>query len=232
MLTDSGPIGIDELPEWIAANKDRITAHLDQYFRPGADTKSVYQGQHFEWFQRRSALTKFTAEDLAAIGALSVSVPAQTGRILISDVDGQYSRLLTRCQKLISLVGSGVDLVTCPKSWLVDDDSPFVELYGVLRELDGVGPVVCSKLMASKFPALIPIRDQLVERLLGMGHSTEWWLPIRTLLRAGAPTVVETLRGLTGEGHFADVSTTRRLDVALWMEARSRGLRATKAPAR
>lgn len=227
-----GPIGLDAFPAWIATHESRVIAHLERYFRPDPDPLRVYQGQHFEWFLRRSQLTQFTSEDFAAIAALSVSVPAQTARTLIDDINGDFTDLLSRCQALILSAEPDTELASCPETWLTNDSSPFVQLYRSLRKLDGIGPVVCSKLMASKFPSLVPIRDQLVEILLGMEHRIDWWVPIRRLLLSGAPTVDATLRGLSGDGTFNDVPVTRRLDVALWMEARSRGLGVSKVSTR
>jgi len=218
-----GPIGRGSTPDWVASHQERIAAHLERYFRSVNDA-SVFQGQHFEWFQHRSSAVAFTESDLLAIGALSVSLPAQSARRLVEDTDGKFGQLLQGCHEVVEHAGADIDLTTCPPAWLEDILSPFNALYDGLRSLYGSGPVITSKLMACKFPALIPIRDHLVEVLLGMERSDAWWMPIRRLLLTGTPSVDSILRGIDGGAVFGHVCVTRRLDVALWMEARARDL--------
>jgi len=221
-----GPIGAEHIPEWVDHHHDRIVAHLEHYFRR-ADDSVAYQGQHFEWFQQRSSPLTFTENDLLAIGALSVALPAQTARLLLEDRDNTFGELLRKCHELIEHRRVGNDLSTCPTEWLEAESSPFIDLYNALRCLHGSGKVITSKLMACKFPTLIPIRDHLVEVLLGMETSKLWWMPIRLLLTRGVgvdSTVGSILQGIDGGVDFGHVCVTRRLDVVLWMEARSRGL--------
>ena len=80
--------------------------------------------------------------------------------------------------------------------------------------------MTCSKLIAATFPALIPTRDGRVEQLLELQTDPSWWKPIRELLQN--EKVQELLNGVTLLPGSPNVTTLRRLDVALWMEARSR----------
>ena len=75
-----------------------------------------------------------------------------------------------------------------------------------------------SKLMATKFPELIPIRDSRVEALLECTGHHEWWKPMHRLLS-------ETRKALSSLEIFnasIEVSLLRKLDVVLWMEASDR----------
>lgn len=211
-----GPIGCERFPGWLSANADAATQHLANYF--GGDPEITYQGRYFESFQQLSTVGSFTAEDFLAIGALSVTVPAQTAHHIITDASGDYRQLLSDCQHLIDNTPP-TDLATCPEPWLSDDTSPFVRLYRRIRNEPGCGPVITSKLLAAKYPTLIPIRDSRVEWLLNLSHSSDWWKPMRELFAATSATLTR----LTGTGIFDHVVALRRLDVVLWMEASTRG---------
>ena len=106
------------------------------------------------------------------------------------------------------------------RSWLWEGESPFNELHLALnnKSLPGVGKVVRSKLMAAKFPELIPIRDSRVEALLECSGQDEWWKPMHQLL-------FETQNALSSLEIFnasVSVALLRKLDVVLWMEASDR----------
>ncbi len=224
---DAGVVlSISEAAAWIEDNEDRVTAAVRRYFSPHRDQQRVFQGQHFEWFISRSAPSRFTTDDLAAIGALAVAVPAQTARDLVEDAGGRFAGLLAECHAAVTsqdLRAPELDLTTCPEDWVTSDTSPFVRLYTEVRALPGVGYVTCSKLLATKYPALIPIRDSRVEKLLQLETSHQWWRPMRELLEQGKAR--EVLTNIDLPSGTPCVTVLRRLDVALWMEARSRGIR-------
>jgi hypothetical protein len=90
--------------------------------------------------------------------------------------------------------------------------------------MDGLGYVTTSKLLAAKFPSVIPIRDSKVETLLGLAKSREWWEPIRNLFTAPGLSLADHIDGLNVSEKIGNVTTLRRLDVVLWMEAKARGL--------
>jgi hypothetical protein len=84
------PIGMKRIPAWIndEKNRDLLQDHMDKYF--GKDGKYPgFEGRHFEWFIGQSPKHSFTVHDLAAIGALSVTVPTSTARNLIEDPSGK-----------------------------------------------------------------------------------------------------------------------------------------------
>lgn len=209
-------IGMDEVTEWMNStdNQNNLQDHLDNYFG-GLDGSGGYEGRQFEWFVCQSNSEVFTAMDILAIGALSVEVPATTARILVEDCSKTYANYLVACHEWIQQHSSSSDT-----DWLWGEDSPFNGLYEALRKEEGVGKVVCSKLMAAKFPELIPIRDSKVEALLKYQKVKEWWKPMHHLLR----DTHETLNSLQIKNKDIQVTPLRKLDVILWMEAEARGL--------
>ena len=73
--------------------------------------------------------------------------------------------------------------------------------------------------MAAKYLGLIPIRDGTVAALLAPMPSDLWWRPMRDL----AVQVKTVLDKLEIERDDIRVTTLRKLDVVLWMEAKDRG---------
>lgn len=218
------PIGRENIASWIsnALNFARIEKHYKDYFekRVGARAKNVWHGQHFEWFATRVARDCFTEVDFAAIGALSVELPAQTARELIEDDDNQLRNLLKECELWTVKNGTDASNADLDDSWL-KNDSPFSRLYFELKKPDriDIGTVTASKLMAVKYPGLIPIRDSKVAALLAPMLSNLWWRPMRDLVVAAKPV----LERLGIERDDIHVTTLRKLDVVLWMEAKDRG---------
>lgn len=208
------PIGIADIAHWInePARRSHLQKLLDRYFvSPG------YEGRQFEWFVSRSQPDRFTGEDLAAIGSLSVSIRASTARKLLEDPTGILRARLFDCRVEASLHRQSPGL-----SWLWQEESAFNALFKALNKVEfpGVGTVVRSKLMATKFPSLIPIRDSRVESLLDCAEKFEWWEPLHGVLTATESTLSQLNATVDG----AEVTALRKLDVILWMEATDRDL--------
>jgi len=215
------PIPASEIRSWLLAgeNKQRIQDHLSWYF------SQEYSGKHFEWFVTQSDSKTFTPWDILAVEALSVSVPTETVRWLL--------KANTDCHELLaeshrSLVADQDSLWACEEK-LLQDGGALSELYTLIREKDGLGYVTASKLLATKFPAVVPIRDSKVETLLGLEKSREWWSPIRSLFVADGESLAEYLDELKVPAEVGNVTTLRRLDVILWMEAKARNIQTGKA---
>lgn len=212
------PIGMSAISGWIndPVNLPHLQELLDRYYgKPGIHPG--FEGRQFEWFVSRSRSDCFTSEDLAAIGALSVSVPASTARKLLEDSSGILRVCLLDCH-----VEASQNRRSSSLGWLWRDESAFTALFNTLNREDfpGVGPVVRSKLMAVKFPEVIPIRDSRVEALLGWEHERPWWQPIHELLES----TNDFLSKLTVRRDLPGVSLLRKLDVILWLEATDRDL--------
>jgi hypothetical protein len=131
---------------------------------------------------------------------------------LLEDIDGKYSNLLKASVKHQEEHQHSGDL-----GWLWESETPFVRLHAAVEALSGIGRVVCSKLLAAKFPKLIPIRDSRVEKLLEIKPTGLWWKPLHEIHEAVEPTLLK-LNGIDSAA-----SSLRALDVLLWMESAERG---------
>ena len=192
-------------------NTRYLQRHLDRYFGINGSNE-IFQGRNFEWFIEGSDQSAFLPTDFLAIAALSVDAPAETQRHLLEDVDDKFSSLLKASAKNeVEHQQSG------GMSWLWESNTPLMRLHAEVEALPGVGRVVCSKLLAAKFPKLIPIRDSRVERLLEIKPAGLWWKPLHEIHEAVKPTLLE-LNGIDSAA-----SSLRALDVLLWMESSERG---------
>ena len=211
------PIPVTEIRSWLLSdeNKHRIQNHLNRYFTV------KYSGKHFEWFVAQSDLKMFTPWDILAVEALSVTVPTETARWLLEPNTERDDHL---AEALRSLVPGQDSLWTCDEE-LLSDGKPLSKLYSMLRAEEGLGYVTASKLMAAKFPSVIPIRDSKVETLLGLEKSREWWSPIRKLFTFPGQSLAGYLDELKVPTEVGKVTTLRRLDVILWMEAKARRIK-------
>jgi len=213
------PIPDTEIRGWLLAdeNKQRIQDHLSRYFTV------KYSGKHFEWFVaqsdwKQSDSKMFTPWDILAVEALSRTVPTETARWLF-EPNAERDALLA--ESLRSLVPGRDSLWTCDEK-LLDEGGALRGLYKLLRKQPGLGYVTASKLLATKFPAVVPIRDSKVETLLGLEKSREWWSPIRKLFVVPDQSLAGYLDELKVPAVVGEVTTLRRLDVILWMEAKAR----------
>jgi hypothetical protein len=200
--------------KWLTApeNQARIQHHLTRYFT--AD----YAGRHFEWFSSRGRGAHFSPWHVLAIESLSARLPSQTVRWLL-EPDEERDGLLDRLQ---SIATAGTSLWECDLT-LLREGGELSDLYDMLKTKEGFGHVTTSKLMAAKFPRLVPIRDSMVEALLGMEEQTNWWEPIRKLFVEADGSLVSHLNEkFEIPDEIGGVTTLRRLDVILWMESRAR----------
>jgi hypothetical protein len=217
-------IPVSAIRSWLLAdeNMQRIQNHLTRYFTV------KYSGKHFEWFVAQSDSKMFTPWDILAVEALSRTVPTETARWLF---EPNIKRDELLAQSLHSLVQDRGLLWTCDEK-LLDDGGSLRDLYKLLRKQPGLGKVTASKLLATKFPAAVPIRDSKVETLLGLEKSREWWSPIRSLFVADGESLAEYLDELKVPAEVGNVTTLRRLDVILWMEAKARNIQTGKTARR
>ena len=162
---------------------------------------------------------------MAAIGALSVELKAQTARELIEDRDGALRSLLRECELWVATFGGDVADSDLSTGWL-ENESCFNELWYELvkPERINLGSVKASKLMAAKYPGLVPIFDSQVSELLGATVNDPWWKPIRKLVLEVKPI----LDKLELKRDDIQVTTLRKLDVVLWMKAKTRNSTAKK----
>lgn len=207
------PIPIAEVVDWLFAteNKHRIQSHLTRYF-------SSYRGRYFEWFIKQSDPRIFTPWDILAVETLSVSVPTETARWFLEPNEVRDYLL---AESLLKIDSTGNSLWACDEK-LLNKGGALSDLYMLMREKDGLGYVTTSKLLATKFPAVVPIRDSQVENLLDLGRSKEWWSPIRQLFTSSDQSLDKYLNEFNVPNEIGFVTPLRRLDVVLWMEAKAR----------
>ena len=210
------PILFENIHEWLLQdqNRQRQINHLNRYFG------SNYSGKLFEYFAARSEPKVFTPWDILAVESLSVSVPPATAKWLL-EPDEVRDGYLDIANKYFG--SSEVTLWGCDQA-LIGDESELSKLYDLLRLQPGLGYVTTSKLMAAKFPRVVPIRDSQVELLLGLQNEKSWWSTFRTLFKETAPSLAKHLDGLPLPNGAGQVTTLRRLDVIFWMEARARSM--------
>ncbi len=212
-IAQSGPLGLAGTASWITSEPEAVRGHLLTY-------TSTYTGRFFEWFIERSVRENFTADDILAVGALSVAIPLVAAQRLISDEEQEFRDLLGRAHSLVTEPDAPVGLADIDLEGELS--RTLSDLYVLVRELFGIGKVSASKLLAAKFPAHVPIRDARVEQLLGLTESNEWWAPMQELLNS--PGVAAALEHVEIPSDRPSVTTLRRLDIVLWREAERRGL--------
>lgn len=235
---DMQQLGWDAAGDWIRSNKGTMAMHLFNYF--ASDTQT-YLGRMFEPLAAMAPRDRFDAYDLAALWSLSVTINREGRDQLLHTRANELNALLRKCWEIIERDPTQQTLQTCDIDRLIAKGSPFVALWQQLLRVDDVGKTKASKLMAAKFPGLIPIWDGQVSTLLGGMKEGAIWRPMHDLLTGGDITVADLLADLPTEGldegqqaalreALQQVSVLRRLDVVLWMKAQGKSEAAEVAP--
>ena len=205
---------LDFKPDSILAFLKKSTnseTHLKEYF-------GKYQGRFFELFATQSSTIEFTPWDFLAINSLSVYPTADAmSSFLVDRIDEFNLRLEETHKKINSLHLDQRKLWTIPRRFLASDNE-LSKLYEALKSVDGFGYVTASKLLALKFPDLIPIRDSKVEKLLQAQEL--WWEPMARVMKNEEifKILTDLLDGI--QTKQPRPSLLRVLDVLLWMRAR------------
>lgn len=180
---------------------DRAAQMLGKYY------SGSYTGALFDIAPslRSDEPNRLTAHDMAAVATLSVPL---SGRAVAGLVD-RSDELAEKLKQV-----PDIDLAQA------DDDalSALYRLQGAVDEIDDIGHVTRSKLLAHKRPRLVPIRDQhVLGALMGVDHGpfTE---PLRAALRADE-RIIEGLDELARGANLSGLSPLRVLDVVVWMTA-------------
>jgi hypothetical protein len=159
---------------------------------------------------------RVVASDLVAVTLLDVNFgPRATDQLLNRGCLNPYlaSRKLP----------TNVDLWSA-----IDHTDDLHSARNALKELEGVGPVKASKLLARKRPRLAPITDRHVESFFGC-HGWEFLEPLAKCL-ANSERLVRAINDLCPANTSPNEAPTtlRLLDVAIWM-TRSRSTGAAEA---
>lgn len=193
--------------------------NLGKYFGPftvripseGSNTWSGYSGQFFEYFSQRSSRESLDANDLAALACLSVKVGHRLA--------GSIAALEPRLAEMFTALGGMNHETTI---WEVDESdlmmgSPLHEIWDLLVSIRGVNSTIASKLLASKFPHLVPISDKRVRKMLKAPEG--YWIGWHRAMTSENQLMLASLRREAGLAET--VSLLRVADVCIWMPANS-----------
>lgn len=176
----------------------------------------IYTGRRFERLDgggdRPGVADTITAADIAALPLLSIRLGRPK---LVIEVLETHAETLGA---LLREIPRQADIRHVPQSMLAAG-SPSDALYWELRQCDGVGPTVASKLLARKRPHLYPIDDDRLRRRLNRSRDLWacWWSWLQAPWRSEA---AEQLREEVGG--LECISVLRVMDVVVWMGADAR----------
>jgi hypothetical protein len=175
-------------------SKDLVSAYFDP--------ESTFAGELFDTMGTNDAYA-VTRDDLLAVTLLDVRFGPRAVRLLL----GQRSEVITaRLQK----IDPTIQLWQANEAMLIGD---LADLWGVLGDVHGVGPVIAGKLLARKRPHLVPVVDAVVVRVLGR-QPDGYWRAIRAALADDERRARLTSLRPEVEGRL---SVLRMLDILLWM---------------
>lgn len=200
------------LESWLEKNRRLAYDYLFEYF-------TIYEGRHFEYFRLRADHASFTPWDVLALSSLSVNLKATTVKSLLVSEKMHLDEALIRVRNEIEKEPEGHrQLWTLRNQKIIQSGSELSNLYYQLMKINGIGPVSTSKLMAAKFPDLVPIRDSKVGTLLQAGE--QWWEPMADVMQS------DIIRGILVD-EMPELPSAqpipgllRRFDVVLWMHAK------------
>lgn len=194
---------------------DGTSERVSRYFAPPEPGVRGFAGRLFEQFggggDTPAVADGFTAEDLLAVEALSVSVPSDVAYELL------YGPLHSELAAFLRDVPTDVDLGTPDAAEHLTAGAPAHTAWEILDRQPGIGWVTAGKLLARKRPRLLPVYDDVVRCVLGRPRGV--WLELHeTVSDPEIRNAIESLRPSSAE----HVSTLRLLDVAIWMSHRTK----------
>ena len=203
------------LGNFLIDHRKKHLKHLSAYFgdytvcipSEGARDWSGYAGRFFEHYSALAAPTTIDGSDLAALACLSV------------DVDHRLAASVASLQlRFQECFGRLADFSRDTRTWDVDEShfiegAPLHDLWNLLVSIDGVKTTKASKLMASKFPHLLPVIDKKVRDLVHAPNG--YWIGWNRVLKTEVKSILEDLH--TTSGLSSEVSLLRTADVCLWM---------------
>ncbi|WP_285250402.1 DUF6308 family protein [Pseudarthrobacter sp. fls2-241-R2A-168] len=202
-----------EIAESLAViTEDTALAYLHRYYGLGSWDGLAYTGSHFDGLPTVST-NRITAEDIIAVGCLSIHVPAAASVEILGKQGDEIASLLSEMPNL-NLEEISPDQ---HEEWLGDGSAAF-RLWSLLRQLDRVGPTTASKLMARKRPGLIPIYDSVVARVTGFDTSAGTWHAWHSALSNEASK--ESLQKIRSSAALEHIPLLRVLDVVVWMHGK------------
>jgi len=209
---------------FLNSNREPCVGYLQTYFgkfEPRydgqvkvSDARARTVGYNGAFFERYSALADpniFDANDMAAVSCLSIKI---TG-----DIASSLKYLENDFKEMIAEIPShGATIWEVPKN-VFAREMPLWKIYDKLLELNGIASVTASKLLASKRPHLVPIRDSDVSKLFGKKETDTWWDPWWETMQS--QEVRDLLTEFAKEAKIEGKSLLRIADVILWKRAQA-----------
>lgn len=143
--------------------------------------------------------------DLLATGLVGAPPSALAVRHLLG-------RAAADLEARLQAIPADVDLWSSPGPVL----AALAELWSVVQEADGIGPVRATKLLARKRPRLVPLLEPAGAALLELPPGAHWATLRAVLADAGRRERIEALRPSATD---ARLPLLRLFDVAVWTAA-------------
>lgn len=182
----------------------------------------AYTGAAFDTYGRNDPFA-VTPDDLIAVTMLSIPInESSTSGIRPSAILGIQARA-DEVRSLLNELPVDRDLHTLTQDdfdrWL-GSDSPGNALYELMRQHISLPRVATHKLLARKRPLLLPIRDTVVERALGLTHRNDgWWRPWWIALSTDDLLVLR-LQEIRERAAAPHLSLLRVADIVMWLQNR------------
>lgn len=178
-------------------NTDQIKKLVKIYF--SVERSNPFAGATFDLLGENPS-KRFVMDDLLALNLLDISLDAEAIRRIS---DGEFDAALAQLPTSLTILDlEGTVYLRANEIWQA------------LRALPGVGPTTASKLLSRKRPKLIPIRDGIVNDVLGLGKA-DWWSVLPFVL--GKKGLASRIDELDPRIDGYTPSTLRLMDVAIWM---------------
>jgi len=170
---------------------------VQRYFNP--HDKEPFAGNLFDTLGTNDP-ARFGTDDLLALNLLDEPVNAYQLKCVMSGAFDDMIRDIDQDSDIRALSG--------------DTYKKANELWHALKEVHGFGPTRVSKLLARKRPKLLPIRDSIINEILGIkGYS--WWTSLsKTMSQTDVIDLLEEFNPCPDDG---GPTLLRVLDVAVWM---------------
>ncbi|MET8406131.1 DUF6308 family protein [Streptomyces sp900116325] len=191
-------------------------ADLRRYF--GIDLPPGAAGARFEALggggDRPAVADAVTAEDLIAVQALSVTVPAAA---VLDLLEGHVG---TQLSTLLRAIPRDLDMADATEADLAPS-SPAHKAWHLLRDQPGIGWVTAGNILARKRPRLLPVYGGVVR--CAVGRPGSFWHALHSTLRADDCALQRELLILRKAAGIPEtVSALRVCDVVVWMRHRLR----------
>lgn len=208
----------------------RVLLASDDNGRLLVEYLTKFDGRYFERLADRERPDEFTARDLLAVTALSVTVPPSVADWALADAaKGDESVLNGLLHDIPSDAELGID--DRGYGQLLERGNAADRLWWKLLDQPGMGPTTVSKLMAAKRPHLIPIYDEVVSSYLRTDPWKHWrdgWDCLED------DEVRRTLEGLRDEAvksipEAKSLSLARVLDIVPWRTGQEERIKIRRA---